>query len=354
MTTSSRQRHFAGCFGSSGCSLVGLLALPLVILVASPEILAPSPAEPASPTMIEFDARGLDLAPPSEVVLSRVSPEVGESCATRSPADELAPAILAADPLVGVWHRFEANADGDRIRFYYFHGDGHGLYRYGKVGLSNTHAFDYRVEGERVILRFRRTDERVSIPFRIAEDPEVKDRSWLTLDGDPRDGEGRYFRDPYQPSAACQVGSEARAGGQGIGNRLWSDERSFAAGGMGFAMYQLQAQTIDGRGVGWFHRGDFDEWTTEALTYRRQGDVLTLHFMLSGEAVSTPLRVTGSGEQRALDLDDDPRDFWHHHRYLDRGPSFAAADSLGGGMMPGLCDGGALHDDHENQSENEK
>ena len=48
----------------------------------------------------------------------------------------------ASDPrLVGLWQRFETLHEGDPMRFYFFHPDGFGIYRYGKVGLTNTHSF---------------------------------------------------------------------------------------------------------------------------------------------------------------------------------------------------------------------
>jgi len=322
--------------GSTCASWGGLVFLPLVLGLGAADALGPEMSEPAQARVFEVDARSLDLG--AEVV------ERDVGCVAALPANDADEEAFAGDPLVGVWQRFEAHAEGDSVRFYYFHGDGNGLYRYGKVGLTNTHAFDYRVESGRVRLRFRKTGEEASMPFTITGDPERDGRSWLTLDGDPRDGEGRYFRDPRTAAESCELGDGRTTEGapRGIGNRLWSEERSFTAGGMGFAMYQLQPQTIDGRGVGWFHRGDFDEWTTEALTYRRQGDTLTFHFMLRGESLSTPMSLASSSddrgeETRTLELSDDPRNFWHRQRYLDRGPSFAAVEALGGGILPGLC-----------------
>jgi hypothetical protein len=320
--------------GISGCSLVGLVALPLVIGLAVVDASDTSPRQGAltevdfaeAPAVVDVDAATLEAA--------LRAPIAAPTCADpRAPRDA---ATAGEDPLVGAWQQYEAHAEGDVIRFYYFHGDGHGLYRYGKVGLTNTHSFNYAIDGETLRLRFRKTGEDAATEFKLAADPDVDGRTWITLADDPR-GEGRYFRDPRTPAALCEPA--AAASGRGIGNRLWSDERSYAAGGMGFAMYQLQPQTIDGRGVGWFHRGDFDEWTTEALTYRRQGDVLTLHFMLRGESETTAIAVREVAEdERYLVLDDDPRDYWTRHRYRDRGPSFAAIEALGGGLLPGACE----------------
>jgi hypothetical protein len=91
-------------------------------------------------------------------------------------------------------------------------------------------------------------------------------------------------------------------------------------------MYQLQPATIDGRGVGWFHEGDFDEWRTEALTYRINGDSLELFFDLNEELGLTRFDVLETGgESRKLRLGEDPRDFWLANEYADAGKSFAAA-----------------------------
>ena len=65
----------------------------------------------------------------------------------------------AAVELAGLWSRYEGMSEGEPVRFWYFHGDGHGLYRYGRVGYTNTHSFDYTLRGDRVSLRFRKTGE---------------------------------------------------------------------------------------------------------------------------------------------------------------------------------------------------
>ncbi|MCA9693928.1 MAG: hypothetical protein KC636_30350 [Myxococcales bacterium] len=230
--------------------------------------------------------------------------------------------------LEGLWHRYEAVADGDPVRFYYFHEGGVGLYRYGQVGLTNTHAFDYQADGEVVEFVFRKTGERRRASYSIERDGQ---REWLVLRGDPREpGETRYFRAGRggQVEWGCQ-GGDASAG---VGGRLWADQRRLRAGGLDFAIYQLQGQSIDGRGVGWFHRGDFDEWTTEALQFREAGDALALRFPVRGDAVTTPLARghLGDGEdrRRTLTLAADPRDFGRSHRYVDAGPTFAAGPLL--------------------------
>jgi len=232
---------------------------------------------------------------------------------------------VTSDPLRGIWQRWAADAEEDRVRFYYFHGDGHGLYRYGRVGLTNTHAFDYAVEDGAVRVRFRRTGEQRELSFKIEADPQVEGREWLSFDADPREPGARYFRDLAGGAAAEAEVAQVRGERGQIGDRLWGEERRLAKGGIDFAIYQLQAQTIDGRGVGWFHRGDYDEWTTEALTYRRRGDHLTIHFMLEGRSATTAFRIEADEGARFLELAEDPRDFWRTHRYRDMGRSFAGA-----------------------------
>lgn len=256
------------------------------------------------------------------VVETRLPPDLAVSA-----ADDACPEAAAVDPrLFGVWHRYDALSEGDRMRFWFFHEGGFGLYRYGKVGLTNTHSFNYRVDGDTVELTFRKTGERHRLPFRVEQDGG---RTWLSFDGDPREPGARYFHVapasaactdmPWQPGPA---GHAPEASGL-LGNRLWGEEVRYATGGMGFSIYQLQPQSIDGRGVGWHHRGDYDEWTTETMTYRQRGDRLALVFPLRHDVAETGFAVTTEGDERRLRLDDDPRDFWRPHTYRDMGPSFA-------------------------------
>jgi hypothetical protein len=222
-----------------------------------------------------------------------------------------------ADPLVGLWA--EPVGEGqDRVRFYYFHGDGHGLYRYGKRSATFTNSFDYDVVGDTVELRFRKTGAEYAVHFAIESD-ESGDR--LVLAHDPRgDGRGVYVRTRRDPVGHADAAPT-------LGGRMWFDRTSYATGGYGFALYQLRAAGIDGRGTGWFHRGDFDDWSTESLVYRIVGDRLELVFERSGESHTTHFALE-PGDPTVLVLDEDPRDWWHAHRYLDAGPAFGSAPTM--------------------------
>jgi len=221
--------------------------------------------------------------------------------------------------LSGLWSQHEGGAEGDPVAFYYFHGDGHGLYRYGRVGLNNTHSFDYRVQKGALVLRFRKTGAEHRLEVRVSTEG---DRDWLTVEGDPEaDGATmRYFRQRGPVEASIDPFGD----GPLPAGRLWIDHRKFATGGAGFSMYQFRPAGLDGRGVGWFHRGDFDDWSTEALTYRITGDRLELRFSLAGQQAHTSFRLTGADKDRSFWLESDPRDFWHSHRYRDAGPSFGS------------------------------
>lgn len=222
----------------------------------------------------------------------------------------------AADPLVGLWSAHPIGPAAAPVRFYYFHGDGHGLYRYGRVGRTNTNSFDYAIEGDVLVLRFRKTGAEHRIRYQVEQHG---DRTELVLEIDPRQGgEGRFVRERPDPVEHVATGEPV-----GVGGRMWFDRSAYATGGYGFALYQLRPAGIDGRGTGWFHRGDFDDWSTESLVYRDLGDRLELDFD-DGSHEITRHTIT-PGEARVLELATDPRDYWHPHRYVDAGPSFGVA-----------------------------
>jgi len=225
--------------------------------------------------------------------------------------------------LAGLWSQHEAGGTGAPVAFYYFHGDGHGLYRYGRVGYTNTNSFDYAVSGRTLTLVFRKTGERHTIEFTI-EHREGQD--WLSLTSDPRsETPTRYFRQrgPVDGHFMPLLMDEVNAGAAPAGH-MWIDQQKFATGGAGFSFYQFRSAGIDGRGVGWHHRGDFDDWSTESLVYRVIGDRLELEFTLAGKRAHTSFVVTPrkGDEPAVLWLQSDPRDFWHSHRFKDAGPSW--------------------------------
>lgn len=252
--------------------------------------------------------------------------------------------------LRGVWSKYEAKKEGDLVRFYYFHSDGIGLYRYGRLGLTYTNSFNYRVEKNQLILTFRKTGEKHVIPIVVEKDPKNKQRTWLTLGNDPRekDASNKYFRDARNHDTTIDIAVQELAhdpifmqlthgssmnphsfntdNTNNIGNRLWIDEKKFATGGMGFSMYQLLDTAIDGRGVGWFHQGDYDDWSTESLSYRVIKDRIEMKFGVRGEThtMHWSLENPQDPKQRMLVIDDDPRNFWHYRKYADKGPSFSS------------------------------
>lgn len=252
-------------------------------------------------------------------------PDPAEVSAKPCPAQVHEQAQAAVDEeamraLAGIWWRWQPQTEGDPVRFYYFHGDGTGLYRYGQAGLTNTHSFDYRIEDGQLSLRFRKTGREHAIVYRVEQGDDGRD--WLTLETDPEETQStRYFRERPGPIEEHAQTIRGELGPAPAGH-MWIDLQRYATGGMGFHFYQLRPAGIDGRGVGWFHRGDFDDWSTESLVYRITGDRIELWFPLSGERTTTTFRLDGRGKDRSLWLAADPRDFGHHHRYRDAGPSF--------------------------------
>lgn len=279
-----------------------------------------------APSLVAF---GIAVAlVPVAALLSTPEPSRTSSLdETPVPIEVETPTMVGADErlrmLSGVWRRYEEGTEGKRVRFYYFHGDGTGLYRYGRVGLTNTNSFDYDVRGSTLVLDFRKTGDHHEVPFSLSSGSGERD--WLELHDDPREpGTTRYFRDSDEIVRRVP-GAEAELGPAPAGH-MWIDLREHATGGRAFVMYQLRPAGIDGRGVGWFHRGDFDDWSTESLTYRIVGDRLELDFTLARQREVTSFAVRSDEDgARWLDLHDDPRDFWHPHRYVDMGPSFGLA-----------------------------
>lgn len=235
--------------------------------------------------------------------------------------------------LHGLWSKYPAG-DGETIfsdpaddmtapvRFYYFHPDGIGLYRYGRVGLNNTHSYDYTTLDEAIHFRFRKTGEKAVAPYSLETIDGV---DVLTLHQDPREAVAtRYVkvRPPLTMESPQGLGAEASFG------RMWTYLEKFKTGGMGFAIYQLHDPDTDGSGPGWFHKGDFDVWSTERLQYKRQEKHLTLTFKLRGEQFRTVFNESKTDVGHVLVLHEDPKNYWHRQIYLDGGKSFTRPDAL--------------------------
>jgi hypothetical protein len=248
---------------------------------------------------------------------------LGFGLAPRAPSPDEAVMLASEDPdperaasgLVGLWSRTPgARGDGDPVRFYFFHESGIGLYRYGKVGLNTTNSFDWRIRGDDLELVFRKTGAVARTNYRIDKSQAL---ARLVLDDDPKEPLLHDVAYTYVPPSSA---ADALVDVFGIGGRLWIDEQKFATGGTQFSLYQLRDPAIDGRGVGWHHIGDFNDWSTEALAYRDAGDLLELSFNLRGDKSRTRMKRTGD----LLLLEEDPRSFWHVRTYKDGGPSFGA------------------------------
>ncbi len=220
--------------------------------------------------------------------------------------------------VAGLWSRWPAaQSDGDPVRFYFFHEDGIGLYRYGKIGLNTTNSFDWKADGDELVITFRKTGQVVRTRYSVADHV-------LTLLDDPKEPlehKVRYAFVPPSQVAGLLEGADTLGAAGKVPGRLWIDAQKFATGGMGFSLYQLRDAGIDGRGVGWHHVGDFDDWSTEALTYRASPGTLELWFTVRGEHAKTRALRNADGD---LTLVEDPRNFGHVETYKDAGPSFGS------------------------------
>jgi hypothetical protein len=275
------------------------------------------------------------------------------SLATRAIGDgEAEEGAVDAATLKGLWSRHpdESGREDAPVAFYYFHDGGIGLYRYGQIGHNTTHSYRWAV-GEHhgatlLVLTYNKTGEVQHLQVRLEQDG----RRTLVIHRDPKNpgvAESRYFfvpppsslalaPDMVEPAApwsssssASSWSSSSSSSSGGIDDRLWIDERRFKTGGMAFSLYQLRKAGIDGRGTGWHHVGDYDDWSTESLSYRQlRGDGgvdrLDLAFPLRGDRTTTGVWVTvDAAGKRSLTLAHDPRDFGARHTFKDGGPSFA-------------------------------
>lgn len=225
---------------------------------------------------------------------------------------------VARDPLAGMWLRQGADGDSELFRFYYFHGDGKGLYRYGRRELNQTNSFDYRVRNESLVLKFRKNGVQHETSFKLERGAQG---AILRLTKDPKEP-GASYRKVAPPMRGQAQAEPTKAG---IGNSMWIHTRSYAKGGGEFGMYQFNAPAMDGRGVGWFHRGDFDDWSTESFRYKVQGSHLQMDFEYHQRSEqSTYEIVNGPRNTRFMTLHEDPRNYWLDRRYRHMGPSFGA------------------------------
>lgn len=252
---------------------------------------------------------GLALAPLTAAFLSPAPDD-----ASREGTEEVAAEPRSSRALLGLWQATTPEREGDVVRFYYFHDRGIGLVRYGRMGLTYTRTFHWKVAGDELVLVFNKDGEHHKVAFLLEENDRV-----LHLPSDPAfPGDHRYRKD-LRPRGFDFASADHPLA------RLWVHPTKDRRGGRGFRMYQLQPPTIDGRGVGWYHEGDMSEWSTETLTYRRTGDSLELVFSLRNERASTTIALRGEGRERSLTLAEDPRNFWHERAYKDEGPGFTVA-----------------------------
>lgn len=251
------------------------------------------------------------------------------------PYDE-EPGFAATNPeadkaLLGLWNFVPELPEGhppapsDLVRFYYFHEGGIGLYRYGRQGFNNTHSFDWQRNGNELWLKFRKTGITHQIPFRLHEDGEE-----LDLQDDPREmGRAKYRRArgpvdaqlEFWPARAMQNLERPTQDKPSLDGSMWISVEHYETGGMAFSMYQFAPAALDGRGVGWHHRGDFDNWSTESLEYRMAQNRLELKFERNQESHQTPFWMERH-EHTELLLHSDPRNWWQRSSFVRMGRSF--------------------------------
>lgn len=241
---------------------------------------------------------------------------------------------ISPEALLGLWAQADGKTPSAPLRFYYFHTGGKGLYRYGQVGYNQTHSFDWSIDGSELRLVFRKTGEKAATKVELSGNAKARTLTMLT---DPRgDGVGRYVeRKSNLDEGPLVLGSDSSPASddpRAVEGRLWMDYTRYATGGSGFVMYQLSKHACVSELVadsessswrlGWYHRGDFDDWSTENLCYRADAGTLQLQFPVRGDRAQSTIGWSQDKGKRVLTLDHDPRNFFHRTRLVDSGPSF--------------------------------
>jgi len=230
------------------------------------------------------------------------------------------------EALFGLWTEREVAGPSDEMRFYYFHKGGKGLYRYGQAAHNQTSSFDWKLDGDKLDLYFRKTGEKAVTRFVLGGE---KDKRTLTLVDDPRGAPNTRYR--YKPTLLdaetfgplSLLDARATDESNAIVGRMWIDMKHYATGGRGFVMYQLSEHTAaPGWYYGFYHRGDFDDWTTENLFYEPLPSALRLHFILRGDELVSPIELGNDRDARTLSITRDPRNFLARTRLRDAGRSF--------------------------------
>ena len=223
----------------------------------------------------------------------------------------------AHDPaLAGIFYGVEPQKDelDSEVRFYYFHGNGIGLLRYGKVGLNNTESFHYQTHEGVLSIRYNKTGQMFTTSYAFEKE---NDRQVLVLPELTHKDDRRLVK---------EEGSEMGLLNQPSGiqmDRMWTMLEKHAGGGIDFKIYQLRKADDTGHGEGFFHEGDFDNWSTERLNYHIGDGQMTFHFSLKDEKAQTSFQLERPHDLPMLVFDKDPRHFWATTHYWDGGESFS-------------------------------
>lgn len=204
------------------------------------------------------------------------------------------------------------------IRFYYFHGNGIGLLRYGKVGLNNTESFHYETDSDVLSLKFNKTGQVVQSRYALSE---AEGKTTLSLPDFVQQSDRELVKE-RNPNLAFMNWPQGKSM-----DRMWTYLQQSVDGTMSFKMYQLRKEDENGHGEGWYHEGDFDNWYTERLDFHRGDTDMMFHFGLRDEKAQTPYVHVTDAPTPMLVFEKDPRHFWTTTHYLDGGESFSVFQS---------------------------
>ncbi len=255
--------------------------------------------------------------------------------------------------LFGLWDLSRSEKPSSKSeRYYYFHpepnskGQYIGLYRYGTKTLNATRSFTWSLKNNEVKFVMNNTKHKYRSEVKVTKSGRIRHAKFV-LQNDPFNlGEKSTFKlrpmeasndlndvvrtldlarnIPFRESmleAHPMLQSSSKLA------RVWFDFQD--KNRQRFRMYQFARNNPSDVNRGWYHEGDFSDWTTETFEYtthtKRDGsEEFVFKFLDRKQKAKAKFKIESKGEKNSIIIVNDPRNYGLTTRYSDEGPSFMA------------------------------